>query len=132
MKDLLESAKAAQANAYAPSSGFRVGASIRTARGEIYSGCNIENAAYPEGVCAEGAAIAAMVTAGEREIAEVLVIGSGDAACSPCGGCRQKLGEFSRKDTAVHMCNAAGERTTLSLGELLPHAFDTDSLDTSK
>lgn len=129
MKDLLESARSAQANAHAPYSGFRVGASIRTSSGTLYNGCNVENSAYPEGICAEGAAIAAMVSAGEREITEVLVIGSGHAVCSPCGGCRQKLGEFSSKDTPVHMCNEAGERTTLSMGELLPHAFNADSME---
>jgi cytidine deaminase len=128
MKDLLESARAAQGRAYVPYSGFRVGASIRAESGAIYAGCNIENSAYPEGICAEGAAIAAMIGAGEQIISEVLVIGSGSTPCSPCGGCRQKLSEFARGDTPVHMCNVDGESQTATMAELMPHAFGPGNL----
>jgi len=77
-------------NAHAPYSKFKVGAAIRTASGAVYQGCNVENAAYPEGTCAEAGAIAAMCAAGEREIAEVYVIAECDVPVPPCGGCRQK------------------------------------------
>ena len=79
LAELFGAAKAAQANAYAPYSRFRVGAALRTAGGAIFSGCNVENAAYPQGACAEAGAIAAMALAGKRRIAEILVVGDGDA-----------------------------------------------------
>ena len=130
MQELLDTAREAQANAYAPYSGFLVGAAIRADDGTIHSGCNIENAAYPEGICAEGAAIAAMVRAGKRRIAEVLVIGSGTAPCAPCGGCRQKIGEFADPGTPVHLCGSEGEYLTVTVGDLLPHAFGPADLKT--
>ena len=128
MEDLLASAKAVQQHAYAPYSGFSVGASLRTQSGRIYSGCNVENSAYPEGICAEGSAIAMMVAAGEQRITEVLVIGSGALPCAPCGGCRQKLSEFSSADTVVHMCSDNGDHQTTTMGELMPHAFGANHL----
>ncbi|MGI9309657.1 MAG: cytidine deaminase [Gammaproteobacteria bacterium] len=130
MEDLLASAKAAQQKAYAPYSGFRVGASVRTRDGRIYAGCNVENAAYPEGICAEGSAIAMMVSNGDQDIAEVLVIGSGSAPCSPCGGCRQKLSEFADPNTVVHMCSDDGAHQTTTIAELMPHAFGPHNLET--
>ena len=123
MQDLLDAAREAQVNAYAPYSNFHVGAAVRADDGTIHSGCNVENAAYPEGICAEGAAIAAMVRAGRRRIAEVLVIGSGPGPCAPCGGCRQKIGEFAGAGTPVHMCGSDGDCRTVTAAELLPHAF---------
>ena len=95
LADLFAAAKIAQANAYAPYSRFKVGAALRSQSGAVYSGCNVENAAYPEGFCAEAGAIAAMALAGERRIAEILVVGDGDALCTPCGGCRQRIREFA-------------------------------------
>ena len=103
LAELFAAAKAAQANAYAPYSRFKVGAALRTPSGAIFSGCNVENAAYPEGSCAEAAAIAAMALAGERRIAEILVIGDGEALCSPCGGCRQRIREFAGPSIAIHV-----------------------------
>src|SRR5271165_7095024 len=88
---LFAAAKAAQANAYAPYSRFKVGAALRTPGGAIYSGGNVENAAYPEGVCAETSAVSAMAQAGERRIAEICVIGDGEYLCTRCGGCRQRI-----------------------------------------
>ena len=93
LKILFETAKAAREAAYAPYSNFKVGAAIRTEDGAVFSGCNVENAAFPEGVCAEAGAISAMVLAGGTRIAEVMVIADA-ALCTPCGGCRQKLKEF--------------------------------------
>lgn len=127
--DLIEAAIAAMANAYAPYSNFSVGAAVRGASGRIYAGCNVENAAYPEGWCAETSAIAALVAAGETRIAEVAVAGPGDRLVTPCGGCRQRLREFAADDVAVHICGPEGLRKTVSLGELLPLSFGPDNLD---
>lgn len=127
--DLIEAAIAAMANAYAPYSNFSVGAAVRGASGRIYAGCNVENAAYPEGWCAETSAIAALVAAGETRIAEVAVAGPGDRLVTPCGGCRQRLREFAADEVAVHICGPEGPRKTVSLGELLPLSFGPDNLD---
>jgi cytidine deaminase len=121
--ELIAAAGEARDNAYAPYSKFKVGAAVRTASGHIYSGCNVENAAYPEGLCAEASAVAAMVRAGEQHIVEVVVLGGGNRLCTPCGGCRQKLREFATDDTPVHVCGPEGLRETLLLGVLLPHSF---------
>ena len=128
MQDLLEAANRAKRNAYAPYSQFHVGAAVRGESGGIYSGCNVENAAYPEGLCAEAAAIAAMAAAGERRITETLVVSDGEALCSPCGGCRQKLSEFAAADSPVHICSPDGVRKTVTMAELLPLAFGPDNL----
>src|SRR3546814_16539196 len=89
--DLVEAAIAAMAKAYAPYSNFSVGAAVRGAGGGIYSGCNVENAAYPQGCCAEASAISALVLAGERRLVEIAVAGEGDRLVTPCGGCRPRL-----------------------------------------
>ncbi|HGG06419.1 MAG TPA: cytidine deaminase [Aliiroseovarius sp.] len=120
---LLNAAKAVRENAHAPYSGFKVGAAIRAASGRVYSGCNVENAAYPEGTCAEAGAIAAMVAAGDTTISEVLVIGDSPAPVTPCGGCRQKLAEFAPPDVPVTLCNMDGAEQVTTIGALLPLAF---------
>ena len=120
---LFEAAKAAQAKAYAPYSRFNVGAAILTPSGGIYAGCNVENAAYPQGACAEAGAISAMALAGERRIAEILVIGDGDALVTPCGGCRQRIREFAALDAPIHIAGPEGVRASFTLDELLPHSF---------
>ena len=120
---LLAAAKKAQANAYAPYSRFKVGAALRTPSGTIFAGCNVENASYPEGWCAETSAIAAMAAAGERRIAEICVVGDGDGLCTPCGGCRQRIREFADAGTLVHVAGPEGLRKTFRLGELLPESF---------
>lgn len=125
---LLKAATAVREMAYVPYSGFRVGAAIRAASGIIYAGCNVENVAYPEGTCAEAGAIAAMVAAGETQIAEVLVIADGPAPVSPCGGCRQKLAEFSAPDVRVTSATLSGQSLTVTVAELLPGAFATDQM----
>ncbi|MFV0279871.1 MAG: cytidine deaminase [Rhodoblastus sp.] len=121
--DLFAAAAAAHAHAHAPYSGFAVGAAVRGASGRIYAGCNVENAAYPEGLCAEANAIGACVTAGETQIVEALVIADTSAPTTPCGACRQRLREFSADDTPVHVANIDGVLATYSLGSLLPHSF---------
>ena len=118
LAELFAAAKAAQANAYAPYSRFKVGAALRSADGALYSGCNVENAAYPEGVCAETSAISAMALAGDRRIAEILVIGDGEGLCTPCGGCRQRIREFADGETRIHIAGPEGVRATFTLAEL--------------
>jgi cytidine deaminase len=123
LAELFAAAKAAQANAYAPYSRFRVGAALRAPDGAIYSGGNVENASYPEGVCAETSAIAAMVAAGARRIAEICVIGDGEGLCTPCGGCRQRIREFADDRTIIHVAGPEGVRATFRLAALLPESF---------
>jgi cytidine deaminase len=126
--EMLALARSVMARAYAPYSHFRVGAVLRGANGKLYAGCNVENAAYPQGTCAEVAAIAVMVADGERRIVEAVVMGEGEALIAPCGGCRQHLSEFAAADVPVHLCDPAGVRRTVTMGELLPLAFGADSL----
>ncbi len=129
---LLDDAKAVRENAHAPYSGFKVGAAIRTASGKVFTGVNVENAAYPEGTCAEAGAIAAMVAAGETEIAEVAVVGDAPAPVTPCGGCRQKIAEFAPPGVGVTMANMVGDTLTLKIEELLPHAFAKAQMETGE
>ena len=116
----IAAAIAARQAAYAPYSGFCVGAAVRGESGAVYTGCNVENAAYPEGICAEATAMAAMVMAGERRIEEIAVVGGGEQLCTPCGGCRQKIREFAADTTPVLVCGPDGLRRRFTLGELLP------------
>ena len=125
---LFAAASAAMERAYAPYSKFQVGAAILAGNGEIYSGCNVENAAYPVGTCAEAGAIAAMVRDGAQEIREVVVIGRGDHMCTPCGGCRQRIREFAAADTKIHVCGPEGLRRTFTRDELLPASFGPENL----
>lgn len=126
--ELFAAAKAAQERAYAPYSRFRVGAALRAETGRIHAGCNAENAAYPVGTCAEAGAVAAMILAGDRAIAEIVVLGEGPELCTPCGACRQRLREFARASLKVHVAGPEGLRATFTLGELLPHSFGPDNL----
>jgi cytidine deaminase len=125
---LFGAARAAQENAYVPYSRFKVGAAIMTPAGTLYTGCNVENAAYPVGACAEASAISAMVTAGERVIAAILVVGDGPALVTPCGACRQRIREFAGASTPVHIAGPEGPRATFTLADLLPHSFGPDHL----
>jgi len=127
--DLYLAAKQARALAHAPYSDFQVGAAIRAQNGDVFVGANVENAAYPEGWCAETSAIAAMIMAGHTDIADVCVVGSGSKAITPCGGCRQRLAEFSKAETLVHIGDDQGIVRTFKLGELLPEAFEKADLD---
>ena len=127
--DLVSAALRARERAYAPYSRFQVGAALRTEDGAVFAGCNVENAAFPEGTCAEAGAIAAMVMGdGSRRIAEVVVAAEAKEPCTPCGGCRQKLREFGTAETTVRMVDAAGKTVLLRrLGELLPDSFGPGS-----
>lgn len=125
---LFDAAKAAHGRAYTPYSKFNVGAAIRADDGRIYAGCNIENAAYPAGTCAEAGAIAAMILGGGRRIAGILVIGDGAELCTPCGACRQRIREFASADCPVHIAGPGGIRQSFTLAALLPHSFGPENL----
>ena len=126
---LLDAATAVRENAHAPYSRFKVGAALRTPSGRVHVGCNVENVAYPEGTCAEAGAIAAMVAAGETEIAEILVIASSPSPVPPCGGCRQKIAEFAGAEVKVTMCTTQGATKTVTVAELLPGAFGSAHME---
>ena len=111
-------------NAYVPYSNFRVGVSIKSVNNKFYVGCNVENAAYPQGVCAEAGAISSMNSGGCKLILEVLVVSEGDRLIVPCGGCRQKLLEFSNEDTRVLLATTSKIEKNLSIEDLLPFSFD--------
>ena len=129
MHDLAEEAKAARLKSHAPYSKFYVGAAVRDEYGRVHGGCNIENAAYPQGWCAEPSAISAMIMAGGRRITEVAVMGNAAALCTPCGGCRQKIREFAGPDVKIHCLTEAGDLIqTFTLDELLPYSFGPEHL----
>jgi len=127
-QELFDAARAAQQQAYAPYSKYLVGAAVRGRSGRVYAGCNIENAAYPQGWCAEASAIAHMITAGEREIVEVLTVCDGELIGTCCGGCRQKIREFAALDVPIHACGPEGVRASFTLEQLLPHSFGPEHL----
>lgn len=127
-QDLLEAAEAVLPNCYAPYSQFSVAASIRAASGKVYSGINVENAAYPLTCCAEQSAISSMATHGERKLTEALILVPGPDLCPPCGACRQILNEFAPAECLIHLCTQQGSYKRITLGELLPLTFGSDNL----
>jgi homotetrameric cytidine deaminase len=126
--ELLALAREAVGNAYAPYSNFPVGAAVRTADGRRYAGANVENAAYPQGQCAEASALGAMVAGGGGRVVEVVVAAPSEEECSPCGGCRQRLREFADQETPVHLADMERVRRTTSVAELLPLSFGPEAL----
>ncbi len=129
MRDLIDAAMAARKKSHAPYSKFYVGAAMRDEQGRIHAGANMENAAYPQGWCAECSAIAHLIMAGGTRIAEVAVLGNGDTLCTPCGGCRQKIREFAKGDVKIHCCTETGVfLKTFTLDELLPESFGPENL----
>jgi cytidine deaminase len=132
IETMTELARQMMSRAHAPYSKFHVGAALKGANGKLYGGCNVENAAYPQGLCAEASAIGVMVADGETKIAEVLVMANGDGLVTPCGGCRQRLREFAGDATPIHICGPEGHRRTVTLGELLPLSFGPDHLNIAK
>ena len=125
---LLAAAREARTRAYAPYSNFLVGAAVLDEQGRIHAGCNVENAAYPQGVCAEAGALSAMVLAGGTRVMAAAVVGAGEKWVTPCGGCRQKLREFAPGDTPILLADMERVHATLSMGQLLPHSFGPDNL----
>lgn len=125
IEELVAAASAAREQAYAPYSGFRVGAAL-LAGSRVFTGVNVEIASYPISVCAERNAVAAMVIGGERTIDAVAVVTGADEPTPPCGGCRQALWEFGR-DALVVCATTGGARMTSTMRELLPDAFGPES-----
>jgi homotetrameric cytidine deaminase len=126
--ELLALAREAAGRAYAPYSNFPVGAAVRTADGRRFAGANVENAAYPQGQCAEASALGAMVAGGGGRVVEVVVAAPSRELCAPCGGCRQRLREFADDDAPIHLADLERVRRTTSLAELLPLSFGPESL----
>ena len=125
---LITAAIAIRARAYAPYSNHPVGAAILDDTGSIHTGVNVENAAYPQGVCAEASAISAMIAAGGRRIVAIAVAGPGPALCTPCGGCRQKIREFAAPETPILIAGADGVEAEFTLDDLLPSSFGPENL----
>ncbi len=123
--DLINAAKEARKNAYSRYSNYSVGAAIVDDQGRLHVGCNVENAAYNLGNCAEAAAIAAMVQEGGKRIVRIAVAGgrSRIGPCTPCGGCRQRINEFADKNTVVIVIDDSKEWQEYSVAELLPESF---------
>lgn len=126
--ELFDAAREVQRHAHAPYSNFLVGAAIRTPAGNVYAACNVENAAYPQSLCAEASAIAAMVAAGERSIDVILTVCDTDDLATSCGGCRQKIREFAHPGTIIHAAGPDGIRKTYTMDELLPDSFGPEQL----
>ncbi len=124
---LIKQAQAAMKRAYAPYSNFCVGAAILDNNDKIHAGCNVENAAYPLGVCAEGSAISNMVLSGGSRIKEIMLVSTGENLVTPCGGCRQKLKEFSDAKTKIQIFHN-NQVTEFSIEDLLPHSFSKENL----
>jgi cytidine deaminase len=129
LEDLFEAARAAQERAYSPYSHYPVGAAVRTASGEIFSGCNVENAAFPLGTCAEAGALAAMVHGGARTATEILVVTNGTTPGTPCGACRQRIREFAGPETLIHSTTVDGNMVTMTMQQLLPMSFGPEDLE---
>jgi len=124
-QQLIDAAKEVRPNAHAPYSGYRVGAALIDETGALHTGCNVENAAFPEGTCAEANAIGSMVAAGGKRIVAIAAVGGADEieACTPCGGCRQSILEFADENTRVILIGDGKQIDSYSIEELLPAAF---------
>lgn len=125
---LFAAASAVRSRAYAPYSKFQVGVAILADDGKIYAGCNVENAAYPIGNCAEASAIAAMIAGGGKRVQRVYVTGPGTVPVTPCGACRQRIREFADADVEVICHGVEGKPMTMSVAEMLPHSFGPEFL----
>lgn len=124
---LVSVARSAQSRAWAPYSSFRVGAALEARDGSVTSGCNVENASYPAGICAERSALAAAVVSGAREFSRVVIVSDAETPAPPCGMCRQALVEFAPNLEVVSVA-ANGARAQWSLADLLPFPFTPSSL----
>ncbi len=129
--ELLIQAQRALKCAYAPYSKFAVGASLRAANGQLFSGCNVENASYGLTLCAEAGALTALIQAGQKHWSDILIISSGQELCFPCGACRQRLFEFALPSSVLHICTFAGDYKSVSMRELFPFPFGTFNLESS-
>ena len=127
-ENYIAATKEAMSKAYVPYSNYPVGALIVTDNGNTFSGCNVENASYPLGNCAEASAIASMVIGGEKKIKTIYVMTKNDEGGIPCGGCRQRIREFSDENTQIIMCSPDGVQNRINLSELLPNSFGPEHL----
>lgn len=125
---LFDAALTVRERAYAPYSHFAVGAAVLAEDGNVYAGCNVENASFPQGACAETGAISAMVAAGQRRIVAVLTVTDGDAISTCCGGCRQRIREFADLSTPVYAAGLEGVRRMFTVEEMLPASFGPENL----
>lgn len=128
MEKLIAAATNARENAYAPYSNFSVGAAIIDEQGALHVGCNVENAAYPQGQCAEATAIGAMIASGGHAIAAIAVAGPPGTRCTPCGGCRQKIREFAGPDVPVIICAGGAVMVEYAFADLLPDSFGPETM----
>ena len=124
INELIGKALEAREKAYAPYSKFKVGAAVLTAGGKIYTGCNVENASYPVGICAERVAISKAVADGETEFIVIAIVGSGENYCMPCGMCRQFMAEFCKEDFEIIVAKSVDDYKIMKIGEILPYTFD--------
>ena len=124
----IEATREAMSKAYVPYSNYPVGVLIVTDNGNTYTGCNVENASYPLGNCAEASAIASMIMGGEKKIKHIYVMTKNDEGGIPCGGCRQRIREFSDSNTEVFMCSKEGVQGRVNISELLPNSFGPEHL----
>ncbi len=124
-QQLIDAAKKVRPNAHAPYSGYLVGAALIDDTGTLHTGCNVENAAFPEGTCAEANAIGSMVAAGGKLIVAIAAVGGSDEieACTPCGGCRQSILEFADENTRIILIGEGKQIDSYSIDELLPAGF---------
>lgn len=129
--DLLVEAQQALQAAYSPYSLFPVGACLRAENGQLFSGCNIENASYGLSLCAEACALAGLIRSGHQRWQEILIVSSGAQLCSPCGACRQRLFEFAQPESVFHLCTLSGEYQRVSMAELFPCPFGPFNLESS-
>jgi cytidine deaminase len=127
-ENYIAATKEAMSKAYVPYSNYPVGALIVTNNGNTYSGCNVENASYPLGNCAEASAIASMILGGEKKIKTIYIMTKNDEGGIPCGGCRQRIREFSDENTQIMMCSPDGVQNRINLSELLPNSFGPEHL----
>jgi cytidine deaminase len=125
---LMAAARAVRARAHAPYSRFTVGAALLDEHGRVHAGANIENAAYPEGLCAEAVALAHLVMAGGTRVMAAAVVADSAEPVTPCGGCRQKLREFGAAEAPVLSGDAQALRVRYTLGQLLPASFGPQHL----
>ncbi len=132
LNSMLKIARETMQNSYSPYSRYRVGACIETENGQIFSGTNVENASYGLSVCAETAAISAMISAGDKRIKNIIITSQHHdhdvSLCVPCGACRQRIVEFSTPTTRIHLADETGVQKTFTVAELLPEAFSPEHL----
>lgn len=125
---LFNLALATRSQAYAPYSGFAVGAALETTDGNLFAGCNVENISYPIGTCAEAGAIAAMIAAGNKKIKKILIIADGQELIAPCGACLQRIKEFATTETEILLSDLTGVKQKYTICQMLPFGFDNQEL----